>query len=67
MATATVKNPDEIQCTLQFTMSLRDWKQIRKTLGTNPAYTELQVMNEIRDLVLQLEKTFYANTDSPKT
>ena len=61
MATAIVKNPDNIECTLQFTMKLRDWKQIKKTLGTNAAYTELQVMNEISDLVYQLEKTYYSD------
>lgn len=59
MAIAIVENADEIKCTLKFTMKLRDWKQIKKTLGTNAAYTELQVMNEISDLVRQLEKTFY--------
>ncbi|MCK5603543.1 hypothetical protein KAR91_16785 [Candidatus Pacearchaeota archaeon] len=59
MATAMVKNPDEIECTLQFTMKLGDWKRIKKTLGTNAAYVELQVITEIRDLVDQLEKTFY--------
>jgi hypothetical protein len=59
MATAQVKNPDNIECTLQFTMKLKDWKQIKKTLGTNAAYTELQIMNEISDLVYQLEKVFY--------
>lgn len=64
MAIAIVENPDEIECTLKFTMKLRDWKQIKKTLGTNAAYTELQVMNEISDLVMQLERTFYNSADT---
>ena len=59
MGIAKIEKPDEIKCTLQFTMKLKDWKQIRKTLQTNAAYTELQVMNEISDLVYQLEQTFY--------
>jgi hypothetical protein len=59
-ALAQVVNPDEIKCTLQFTMTLGDWKQINKTLGLNAAYTELQIMNEIRDLVTQLERVFYS-------
>lgn len=63
MATAIVENPDSIKCTLQFTMTLKDWKQIKKTLNTNAAYTELQVMNEIRDLIYQLEKTFYSEVE----
>ncbi len=62
MSIARVVNPDSINCTLEFTMKLKDWKQIRKTLGTNAAYTELQVMNEISDLVNQLERTFYDET-----
>jgi len=64
MAKAIIEKPDEIVCTLKFTMKLKDWKQIKKTLGTNAAYVELQVMNEITDLVFQLEKTFYSDTDS---
>ena len=63
MSTAIIESPDEIVCTLQFTMKLKDWKLIRKTLGTNSAYAELQVMNEIGDLVMQLEKTLYADVD----
>ncbi len=59
MSTAIIKNPDDIQCTLQFTMSLKDWKQIRKTLKVNPAHTEMQIMSEISDLVYQLENTLY--------
>lgn len=61
MATATIENPDNIECTLQFTMSLGDWKQIRKTLKSNEDWAELQVMNEISDLVYQLEKTYYSD------
>ncbi len=59
MGTAKVNNPDAINCTLSFTMTLKDWKQVRKTLGSNEAYIELQVINEIRDLVSQLEKVYY--------
>lgn len=59
MSIAEIKNPDEIECTLQFTMKLKDWKQIRKTLSSNANYTELQIMNEIMDLVRQFEKIFY--------
>lgn len=59
MSTARVKNPDEIQCTLEFTMKLGDWIQIRKTLNENAAHTELQIINEIDSLVCQLEHTFY--------
>ena len=61
---AIIDNPDEIVCTLQFKMKLKEWKQIKKTLNSNAAYTELQVMNEITDLVIQLEKTLYAKTSN---
>ena len=60
-ATAAVSSPDEIQCTLTFTMKLGEWKQIRQTLGTNSAWAEMQVITEIRDLTYQMEKTFYPN------
>ncbi len=62
MSVARVVDPDNISCTLEFTMKLKDWKQIRKTLRTNAAYTELQVMSEISDLVNQLERTFCDET-----
>ena len=64
MTIAQIKNPDDIVCTMQFTMKLREWKQIKKTLSANAAYAELEIMNEIQDLVCQLEKTLYANTDA---
>jgi len=63
MAIATIVDPDKIECMLQFTMTLEDWKQIRKTLNSNRAYTEVQVMNEIDNLVRQLEQTFYIKDD----
>ena len=62
MSIAEINNPDEIVCTMKFTMKLKDWKQIKKTLNTNQAYTELQIIGEIQDLVYQLEKTLYAET-----
>lgn len=61
MSIAEINDPDSIVCTMQFTMSLGDWKQIRKTLRSNAAYTELQIINEITDLVDKLEKTLYAD------
>jgi len=64
MGTAKVMQPDDIKCTLSFTMRLSEWKQIKKTLSSNSHYAELQVMNEISDLVCQLEKTFYSDTES---
>ena len=60
MAIAKVVNPDKIKCALSFTMTLEAWKQIKKTLNSNADYTELQVINEIRDLVSQLEETYYS-------
>lgn len=61
MAIATVKNPNEIECTLQFTMKLKEWKQISKALGANTTYAELQVLEEIRNLVTKLEQAFYSD------
>lgn len=62
-STAKIIDPDGIKCSLEFTMTLRDWKLIRKTLSSNAAYAEVQVMNEISDLICQLEKTFYVEKD----
>jgi len=59
MSVAYVEKPDDIRCTLTFTMKLSEWKQISRTLETNNAWTELQIINEIHDLVGQLNKTYY--------
>jgi len=61
MNTAKIKNPNEVDCTLEFTMKLKDWKQIRITLNKNTAYAEMQLISEITDLILQLEKTFFVS------
>ena len=63
MSVAFVDRPDDIKCTLQFSMSLKDWKQVRKTLQSNTAYTEIQVINEINDLVHKMEQTFYSSLE----
>jgi hypothetical protein len=62
MNIAVIEKPDEVACTMQFKMKLKNWKQIRKTLQSNAAYTELQIINDINDLVYQLEKTLYAES-----
>lgn len=59
MSTAQIENVDNIKCTLKFTMSIEDWKQIRKTLKTNASYTEVQLISDITDLVNQLERVLY--------
>lgn len=59
MATAKIKNTDNIECTLEFTMKLGDWKKVRQTLNSTQRYAEIKIINEISDLVKQLEQTFY--------
>lgn len=61
---AQIKDPDSVKCTLQFTMLLKDWKQVRDTLGKNATYAEQQLINDIVDLVFQLEKTLYPNPNN---
>jgi len=52
---------DSIECIMSFRMTVGEWKQIETTLATNPAYVELKILRQIRDLVAKLDKTFYAN------
>ena len=61
MNIARIENVDEIKCTLEFTLRIKDWKQIRKTLNSNAAYCEMEIITEISDLVHQLEKVFYVD------
>ena len=63
MATARINNADDIKCTLEFTMSIKDWKQIRTTLNKDACYAEVQVIQEINDLVHQLENVLYSNSN----
>ena len=60
MATATIDKPDNIKCTLKFSMEISEWKQVRKTLNSNAAYTELMIIREIDDLVSKLEQLLFA-------
>lgn len=63
MSTAKIVNPEQIKCTLEFTMTLRDWKKVREALnGSDVGYSGLEIMQEIADLAYQLEKTLYNNT-----
>jgi len=58
---AIIENPDKIECTLSFTMTLAKWKEIRETLRIEKdGFAELEIINQITDLVSQLEKTFYS-------
>ena len=63
MSLAIIDKPEEIVCTLQFTMKLGDWKQIKETLESKEAYVELKIIREIRNLVSKLESTLYADCD----
>lgn len=65
MITAKIDNTDEIICSMRFTLSLKDWKQIQKTLRSNAAFTELKIINPIDELVGRLEKTLYV--DDPES
>lgn len=64
MSIAKIINPGKVKCRLEFEMSLDDWKQIRKTLNTNPAWSaECQIMDDIDDLVRQLEATLWSKAN----
>lgn len=62
MGIARVKNPDEMHCTLEFTMRLKDWRHVRRTLQTNAEYEEMKLITEINSLIYQLEQAFYSDT-----
>lgn len=61
---AVVKNPGEIECTLELTMKLREWKQIRRTLSTKAEYVELKIIKEIDGVIAQLEQVFYSDINA---
>lgn len=63
MGIAKIDDPDSIKCTLQFTMSLGNWKRVGKTLALNSDYAETKVIAEIMNLVSQLEKTFHSDVE----
>jgi len=59
MSEAKIENVDNIECTLSFTLKIKEWKQIRKTLNSNTAYAEMELITEIRELVTKPEQVFY--------
>lgn len=58
----SVINPDDIQCEMTVTMSLKEWKQIAASLGD--AYPDWQLKGIITDLVMMAEKQFYSSHKS---
>jgi len=64
MGTAKVVNPDDIKCSIEFTLTLRDWKKVRETLQKKGDYPELGMLDDISDLIGQLQKTYYNKSDS---
>ena len=61
-STATVDKPDKIKCTIRLSMSLEDWKAVRKQVD-NGNYACTQVSSAISDLVYQMEQTFWPKSE----
>lgn len=61
-STAVINKPDDIECTLTFTYTLKGWKAIKEKLGKGSySYSGTDMSRELLDLVLQLESTLYAS------
>jgi hypothetical protein len=61
-----VQEPDDIIFTASFTMTLKDWKQLRDQLS-NGVWPACDFRQSIRDMISLAEKTFYPHADNPET
>lgn len=57
-------NPDDIEMTLTVTMSLRDWKKLKKQLTGE--YPSLKLVSEISSMIYQAEKHFVPEDNKNK-
>ncbi len=66
MGRATIERPDDIKCTLEFSMTLGEWKNVRKTLRNNQAWAENQLIADITDIINKIEQTFHNDFNPTK-
>lgn len=55
----SIENPDDVQCEMRITMSLKEWRQIRASLGTK--YPDWKLADMIGELIAMAEKRFIKN------
>lgn len=56
-----MEKPEEMNATMQITMSLADWKAIRGGLSSGTgAYSSTMLIRAIDDLIAQAGKVFYS-------
>jgi hypothetical protein len=61
MAKMTITNPDQLEATLEITLTLPKWLKLGKQLDND--YPAFFIKNEIRDLIYQIDKTYYAKPE----
>lgn len=59
-----LSKPDELQATLSITMTVGEFRVMKKLLGPSPAWPLYDVSRAITDVILQAEKTYYASEES---
>ncbi len=57
-STFAFTNPDNLECTLNTTMSMKDWKDLRDQLLTGN-FLSGDLHDDITNMVNQAEKVFY--------
>jgi hypothetical protein len=63
-STFKLDNPDDMQATMTLTMSVKEWRQLRKQLSDS--WPSCDFSRQIGDLVRAAEAHFYANDDARK-
>lgn len=54
-----IEDPDNILATMEITMSIKDWNELRNQL--DEAHPSWRLSSAIRDLLSQARKVFYPN------
>ncbi len=54
-------NPDDMQATMEITMSVKEWKELKEELSDK--YPSWQLSSSIMSLICQAEKVFNEKTE----
>lgn len=59
-----LSKPDDLQATLLITMTVGEFRRLKKQLDPIPSWPLSDVSREITDVILQAEKVFYATEEA---
>lgn len=66
-AKSWLTTPDNVNATIQLTMTLREWKEVREALESCQSGGPWQVNRVVYECIRKMETHFYPRTEAPST